>query len=171
MFNPKKGKTIKRHQKIIYWNSNNTIPWFFILVFVSLRTRRPFGGINALKTEHLFINACYNLAVIPEHFTNQWFSVTISLLLQNGHQIWNLDSMCFVKITKRSDFLKHKLQMFVFPRTRLNWYPIINNLSVQREQYKFVYRNMVTSEELIHGQRTAATFWIFNITFLFYVKT
>ncbi len=110
MFNPKKGKTIKRHQKIIYWNSNNTISWFCILVFVSPRTRRPFGGINALKTEHLFINACYNLAVIPEHFTNQSFSVTISLLLQNNYQIWNLDSMCFVKITKRSDFLKHKPQ-------------------------------------------------------------
>ncbi len=115
IFNPKKGKTIKRHQKIIYRNSNNTISWFFILVFVSLRTRRSFGGINALKTEHLFINACYNLAVIPEHFTNQWFSVTISLLLQNGHQIWNLDSM-FCQDYKKIRFSKTQATNVCIPQ-------------------------------------------------------
>ncbi len=75
------GKTIKRHQKInlllfsaqatkaqgplvSYWDTN----LYLILMFVSPKIRRPFGGINSLKTEHLFINACYNMVVIPEHF-------------------------------------------------------------------------------------------------------
>ncbi len=47
--------------------------------------------------------------------TNQSFSVTISLLLQNSYQIWSLDcqtfpTICVVKITKRSEFLKQKPQ-------------------------------------------------------------
>ncbi len=44
-------------------------------MFVSPRIRHPFGGINALKTEHLFINAFYNMVVIPERFGIQTFSL------------------------------------------------------------------------------------------------
>ncbi len=32
------------------------------------RIRRPFGCINSLKAEHLFINACNSKVVIPERF-------------------------------------------------------------------------------------------------------
>ncbi len=81
----KKAKPLKDRQLIYfnfpsYWNSNNKISHLFFKMWLLFSCLYPIGGIQSLRTEHLFIYQC-----LIQHCCNSWTLPKVGLFLMKTH--------------------------------------------------------------------------------------